>query len=265
MNILPIAQRFLFGTVVYEPGGGLGPRTQSNVQIVLVHRGSADIRVDGTHRHLEAGEMTLLLPGHTERFEFARNERTHHTWIHGEQPVLPAARVEWLRRAPDAVRITSRMEHLMDLGLELRGAAQGEAMSHLLYDQLATAAFLEFLIAADLRPPEEAPVPLAVRKALDILNAEYRSELDLPAIASRSGVSEQHLMRLFRQHVGVPPIRTLWQIRTREAERLLAETGLTVSEIADRCGFQNVFHLSRLVRRRTGLSPTRLRRKQWAK
>jgi len=263
MNIMPLASRFVFGSVVYEPGGSLGPRQQSNIQLVLLHRGCVEIDIDGSHRRIEAGAMTLLLPGHTERFRFDREEESQHTWIHGEMPDLPLEKRSWLETAPAAVSITPRIEELMRLGLDLRGEARRDLLPRLLSDQLGAALFLEFLLAAGMQPEQTTPRPEAVQTALQIIGQEYASALDLPLLAKRSGVSPQHLMRLFQKHVGCSPIRFLWQTRTHEAERMLAETGLSVSEIADRCGFQNVFHLSRLIRKRTGRSPTRLRNDSW--
>src|ERR687887_338603 len=36
------------GEVVYPPGGRLGPRWQRDVQLVLVHEGSARVAIDGS-------------------------------------------------------------------------------------------------------------------------------------------------------------------------------------------------------------------------
>ena len=74
--------RISVGEVVYPPGGRLGPRRQDDLQLVLVHRGSATIAIDDgppvTHGE---GTVALLLPGHREEFAFARDEPTRHSWV----------------------------------------------------------------------------------------------------------------------------------------------------------------------------------------
>src|SRR5918992_265337 len=67
------------GEVTYPPDGTLGPRRQDDLQLVLVHRGSATITVDHERPFVvDAGEVALLLPGHRETFAF---DGTHHSWI----------------------------------------------------------------------------------------------------------------------------------------------------------------------------------------
>src|SRR5437867_93924 len=79
------------GEVVYPPGGRLGPRRPHDVELVLVHDGSARITVDDgplvTHR---AGSVVLLLPGHREHFAFAADVPTRHSWVQARLSRPPA-------------------------------------------------------------------------------------------------------------------------------------------------------------------------------
>ena len=77
-------------------------------------------------------------------------------------------------------------------------------------------------------------------------------------------VTPQHLTRLFRRHIQTTPMRYLWQRRTRHGVELLGGTGLSITEIADRIGFQSPFHFSRLVLRYYHDSPRRLRERLWS-
>src|SRR5215207_344467 len=70
------------GEVVYPPGGTLGPRWQHDVQLVLLHTGSARITIDDGAPSLDGADaVVLLLPGHRERFEFDPTNETHHSWV----------------------------------------------------------------------------------------------------------------------------------------------------------------------------------------
>src|SRR5687768_9569736 len=101
------------GTVTYPPGGTLGPRSQRDVQLVLVHRGSARMWVDDEPRRLGAGEVGLLLPGHRERFAFDSAVPTRHSWVQAHVPGLPAPLHERLAALPPALPVSPALEALI--------------------------------------------------------------------------------------------------------------------------------------------------------
>ncbi|MCS7062178.1 MAG: helix-turn-helix transcriptional regulator, partial [Anaerolineae bacterium] len=76
-------------------------------------------------------------------------------------------------------------------------------------------------------------------------------------------ISAPHLIRLFRRHTGTTPARYWWQLRLERGVELLRETGLSITEIAQRTGFRSSFHFSRLVKQRYRLSPRALRKQAW--
>ena len=81
--------RVSVGMVTYPPGGTLGPRTQADLQLVLIQAGSAKVWIDDAPHRLTAGQVGLLLPGHRERFEFDAHVATRHSWLQAEVPALP--------------------------------------------------------------------------------------------------------------------------------------------------------------------------------
>src|SRR5450631_4524764 len=110
---------------------------------------------------------------------------------------------------------------------------------------------------------DEANRESSHERARRYLEDHCAEEDALRGAALAAGITPQHLIRLFRQHYQITPGRYLWQTRVERGAGLLAATGLTVSEIADRCGFKNPFHFSRLLRKSQGLSPRQLRQRAW--
>ncbi len=100
--------------------------------------------------------------------------------------------------------------------------------------------------------PHEEELIRMVRQHL----RDHRFEpLDFHAIASNHGLSPSTFRRHWNRYMQAPPARYVRNLRIREARRLLAETDLTVSEIARRIGFEDPFYFSRCFRRMTGMSP----------
>jgi len=67
----------------------------------------------------------------------------------------------------------------------------------------------------------------------------------------------------FREALNMTPARYLWKLRGEQGVAMLAETGLSIAEIAYRCGFKNPYHFSRMVKTLQGTSPRTVRRKAW--
>ena len=71
------------------------------------------------------------------------------------------------------------------------------------------------------------------------------------------------MRQLFREAGRGSPSALIWQIKTGLAVRMIRSTGLTLGEIAEQSGFANPFHLSRSVKKLTGLPPRELRSVEW--
>ncbi|MCA0175103.1 MAG: helix-turn-helix domain-containing protein [Proteobacteria bacterium] len=82
----------------------------------------------------------------------------------------------------------------------------------------------------------------------------------LPDVATRVGVTERHLRRLFANAFGVAPVQYAQTQRLLLAKRLLTDTALPVAEVAVASGFASTRRLQALFQSRYGLAPSRLRR-----
>ncbi|MBQ9131497.1 MAG: helix-turn-helix transcriptional regulator [Clostridia bacterium] len=75
-------------------------------------------------------------------------------------------------------------------------------------------------------------------------------------LAAEAKISEVYFRRLFAEAYGVTPRQYILDLRIREACRLLAGNNVTVTSVAEACGFSCVYHFSRAFRNVTGLTPT---------
>ena len=90
---------------------------------------------------------------------------------------------------------------------------------------------------------------------------EHLSEdMDRDSLAALVHVHPDHLSHLFKKQTGTSIINYINDERIEEAKRLLYNGELSISEIADRCGFQTISYFSRQFKRSTGLSPKQFRK-----
>jgi AraC-like DNA-binding protein len=245
------------GDVVYPPAGRLGPRWQRDLELVLVHEGSARITVDGrAHATLRAGDVGLLLPGHREHFAFADDEPTRHSWVQG---TLAPARIDRLAALPATLPASTALTELVREAVAVARTPLSTAEP--LLAALAAAALWRYVGEAESRAVGPgATVDRARRFLHDHIDDPG---VDLAQVARAAHVTPAHLVRRFRAELGVTPIAYLWQRRVATGIDLLTDTGLPVGEIAARTGFKSVYHFSRRVKERTGAPPTQVRRDSW--
>lgn len=98
-----------------------------------------------------------------------------------------------------------------------------------------------------------------LRPVLRYIDAHLDEPLDNQRLAALVHASESHFIRSFRRLVGSTPARHVQERRVQRAAELLARTTLSIDEIAERCGFANRYHFSRVFAQRMAAPPGRYR------
>lgn len=250
-----IVENTYAGTVVYPPGGMLGPRVQQDLQLVMLHTGEMDVEVDGIHLQIPPGHVTLLRPGYTEMFQFAKEQETWHRWISVTVSSICSKLLIDLEQLPPYIPISKRMNELTSMLISIHNDYQKNNLE-LVYS-LGEAAI--WLYITECRNEYQSNIHPAVLKAKELIQMKFSQELSLLAIARECNVSTEHLIRLFNKHENMTPTQYLWTFRIEQGIQLLRMTGLKIGEIAYQTGFKTSYHFSRAVKRHTGYTPTQLR------
>ncbi|WP_316570714.1 helix-turn-helix domain-containing protein [Neobacillus sp. YIM B06451] len=92
--------------------------------------------------------------------------------------------------------------------------------------------------------------------ALKIIHQEYSEKLSLNYLASKIHINPAYLSRKFHEEVGMGFSEYLNEHRLREAQKMLIEyPDLSISTIAEKCGFNSQHYFSQIFRKATGQSP----------
>lgn len=91
--------------------------------------------------------------------------------------------------------------------------------------------------------------------ALQFLQNYPEQDVPTESLASMCGLSVTQLRRLFHSCTGMTVTEYKTQLRIRRACHLLCEGELSIGEIADRLGYENIFYFSRVFKKVIGISP----------
>ena len=87
------------------------------------------------------------------------------------------------------------------------------------------------------------------------LNAHYQERITLKDISQLTYFSTAYCESEFKSQMGRSIIQYLLDIRIEEAKKLLAESSLSCSRIANAVGFEDANYFSRVFKKKTGYSP----------
>ena len=106
-------------------------------------------------------------------------------------------------------------------------------------------------------PPAFSPY---VVKALSYISAHYAEAFQVVTVAEAIGVSAGHLAHLFPVEFRVTVKEYVTKVRIEVAKQLLYERGYTLDHIAEKVGFSDASHFSRVFLRYAGYRPGTYRR-----
>lgn len=154
------------------------------------------------------------------------------------------------------VRSSRETERLFDSMI----TAQAEAC-----DELTRAvAFFSLLshLSKEANAPRESTDQnaLVVARAKKYLEEHLADPIKLSDVAAEVSLSPSYFHTVFVSVLGITPHEYLTDCRVKAAMDLLSLSSLSMSEIAERCGFANQQYLGTVFKAHTGLSPARYRK-----
>lgn len=94
------------------------------------------------------------------------------------------------------------------------------------------------------------------------MNSHYDEKINLDFYAELAGLSKGRYMHVFKNATGLSPYAYVLRLRFERAALLLRETELSVTEISELIGTEDVLYFSRMFRKYYGISPEKYRKMQ---
>ena len=146
-------------------------------------------------------------------------------------------------------------------------ADAGGPSGKLYVDSLSHALAARFRYVARPRKPQqenpkESVLPRRIlQRVIERMRTDFSANLDLATLATESGYSRAHFLRMFHAATGKTPHQYLLDIRLNEVQRRMRDSDERLIDIATDCGFCSHSHLSKVFRQKFGVTPSEYRRK----
>ena len=261
---------------VYELDGDSEVHAHDFVEIAVVGGGSGVHLSARGRTTLRRGTVVVLRPGAWHGFSSCRRLVVANTCL---SPVALGTDLAVLRDEPGLRELLWTAPGLPGrqgvfwTTISERNATEAVAAIDVLGRRLADEPHQRVLLLGHLLtvlgrltpPPDGATPPAPPHPAVSTVVARFDAAPEHPwsleEAAALAHVDPAYLTRLFRRHLGLPPIAYLARVRAERAARLLARTSLPVARVGAMVGWPDPTYFARRFRTLVGVTPTAYRQR----
>lgn len=235
------------------------PHTHEGFAIGVVEHGAETFRYRRAIHFAAAGEVVLINPGEMHTGSAAVEQGWTYRMLYPSAQLLQRAASEIVGH-PHGIPF-----FVEPVVLDPTMAAQ-IATLHTVFEESTSplereSHLLWTLAQLIVRHADNRPVPSTITKEYGSVQRlrmhiedHYAENISLEQLAQLVNLSPFHLLRTFRNIVGMPPHAYLTQMRINQAKRLLA-VGTPITDVALHVGFADQSHLTKHFKRIVGVPP----------
>jgi AraC-like DNA-binding protein len=235
-------------------------RVLQEFQVIYIVKGEGVFESRPTGRvSIYAGNIIILFPGVWHRYTTVKEVGWDEYYVafHGED-----AQRLWDREFLDprqAVLETGMDDTLLHSFNTLLDRIRSERIGFQQLIATDTLAIVAGVQAAARRQRTSSHNIEAVRRLKWELEKISEGVPVIEDLAGELNMSVSHLHHVFKEHTGLSPYQYHLQLKIQRAKEMLHDSGLAVKRIAGILGFQDLYHFSKIFKRKTGVSPLKWR------
>lgn len=243
----------------FKPQAG---RVLSEYQLVYITKGSGwfSSKACPARQRIQAGTMILLFPGEWHSYYPDQATGWDEYWVGFRGAPIDRRVEKQFFRVDEPLHVIGLSQSIIGLYEDiLRFATQEKAG----YQQIISSIVLHILGSVYYKQRNRSFTNTYIVDKINDARLLMKQQCEAPVspeeIASRLGVGYSWFRKMFREYTGVSPAQYQQQQRLLRAKELLANTALTISEIAYRLHFENAGQFSTFFRKKEGATPTEFR------
>lgn len=175
-------------------------------------------------------------------------------WIHRYVSFIGTLAQTWweaglMPREPVELEDGAQLAQRFDALLEIE---ENHGLSH----ARKVNALEEIFLNLSLNSEKKWSGPLWLQKAQELLSDHHRGTPVIAEVAEACSMAQSTFRRQFAKATGLSPQDWLLKERMKRARSWLRDRSLSISDVADRVGYPDVFLFSKQFKQRTGVTPS---------
>jgi len=249
---------------------------QDDAEIIYIKKGNGRVQVDFDTFEAQAGDIFLVMPGHLHSIRRMPGKSMEYENIIFNLEFLGSATVDvcsqkfWQPLQNEKILLPVHIgaghelhetlrgyldttDHLCDLrpeGYEL--GVKGNLL--MVFSLLISRAQINEEFHYDSKNMQK------IRLVLQYIAEHYDERLTIDEVSDICGYSSSHFMRWFKEMTGTGFNGYLIEYRLDKAAQELRSTALSVLEVAEKNGFDNLSNFNRLFKKKFEMTPSRFRK-----
>lgn len=240
------------------------PHNHTEIEMLLIYKGTAHIRINGKHYLAHAGDLFFVNPLEVHSVMADRREPYYHRCIcFGCSLIGDAALAKLLRSGNLGLpwRISRENGHnsfLREKFEQLYGAVQADEETLSLEGPAYVSLLMAYMVRNDLLLDNIGRHENTVfcDRVHQYISESFHTDITSKQAAEAMNFNQSYFCRNFKKNFGMTFSEYLNFYRVSASKQLIEENKHSISEVAFECGFTNPEYFSRSFKKYLGMVPT---------
>jgi AraC-like DNA-binding protein len=227
------------------------------IDVTYIVKGRAMYRIDNMDVNIEAGDLICIPKGSLRSAvtdpgnlmeSYAAN--FHLKTLAGEEAAFPLPLLSHIGIHAGIITLYK------DLNVEWLCREPGYQLKVRAFFLLILQRYLELIVYKN----DSGMMDTRIRKAIRYITDHYAEPLTIGDLSEAAGLNPVYFGSLFKQSTGMSFRQYLTSIRLNQAENMLRLGESNVNEVAQYCGFSDIFYFSKVFKESRGVPPSKVYR-----
>lgn len=246
------------GTIdLYDPFTTYNASGRLDYYLMYIADGKLTVDINGEEKIASSGDIIIFAPRYKYKYTHSKGRIVyyfvHFTGSHTDRffERLGFGEFPAVKRVGQSEEISGGFSEIFDAYIR-DGAFRDMELSYALEGLLVA-------LAKALVPKESSARPLS--RSLSYIKTSYTDDISVRDLAAMESVSVSRYNVLFKETVGVSPIRYVTALRMNKARALLEATDLPIKKIGEIVGYADNHFFSKAFKKHTGICASEYRSK----